>query len=222
MTIIRALVVVGLFAAVQCSASEPRFVLAQPGNLSHSSLNGGRNGGDEPPLFVCADPAASVQVRADGEGAIQARGGRPIPFRIDVAEHVARMWCARVGASFILLWEDRAKLDGSSGVCRIGDGGAADWCAEVQTVGLGEPAIIGQDLYVTGFGFVGRLDIASGHFVWVHAGVYRPDRYSSFLKPRIESGRAVFPDAHGKGALVVDVSSGQIVGGAPGTYVRPK
>jgi hypothetical protein len=96
-------------------------------------------------------------------------------------------------------------------VCEAGDGeGAwgfvtlleqpsmrALWRQTYPAFNVGEPLREGRSLYVTGFGFVGKLDLGTGEFDWKHEDLYdtregAPKHFNSFEPPRLEGDAVLF------------------------------
>ena len=79
--------------------------------------------------------------------------------------------------------------DGESGggtVYRLrGDSLLVKWILQVPAFNLSEGVIEDESLYLAGIGFVSRIDLEGGKYVWRHGNLYDRDRYSfnSFQRP---------------------------------------
>jgi hypothetical protein len=118
-------------------------------------------------------------------------------------------------------------------VCEIdhGDGGSgfvtlleqpsmrALWKQYIPAFNVGEPLRQGRHLYVTGIGFVGRLDLGTGEFDWKHDDLYdklggRSSAFNSFETPELDGDAVLFRDRpvyNRRKTLVVEKKSGKII-----------
>jgi hypothetical protein len=143
--------------------------------------------------------------------------------RIDVE----RLWCRLVQRDVLLVYEARLvddKGDFVRGVvARLDESGKPKW-VQVLAGNVGEPYAVGGSLYVSGLGFVGKLDMQTGAYLWKHAELYRsPGMFNSFEAPRFEGHQVVFkarhanfgkpPPASWPEAIVIDDNSGAILAG---------
>lgn len=118
-------------------------------------------------------------------------------------------------------------------VCEVGDGEAgggfvtllaqpsmrALWKQSFDGSNVGEPLREGRHLYVTGVGFVGKLNLDTGEFEWIHDDLYdkregAPKHLNSFEVPELTDGTVLFrerPVYNPRRTLVIDKKSGKIV-----------
>jgi len=122
--------------------------------------------------------------------------------------------------------------------CELNDGEAAGglvvrleqpsmralWRQPVPTFNLGEPLREGHNLYLTGLGFVARLDLRTGEYVWQHdaltkdvdaprGGVSLGD-FNSFETPELAGETVLFrerPVYNRRRTLVVNKKTGEII-----------
>jgi outer membrane protein assembly factor BamB len=91
------------------------------------------------------------------------------------------------------------------------------WSAVVPGFNIGEPLTVGTMLYVSALGFVGKLDMESGTYLWQHNGLYNDGVYNAFQKPWVSTGTVIFTELsnlrEGDDALYVrvDDESGQLL-----------
>ena len=122
--------------------------------------------------------------------------------------------------------------------CELNDGDAAGglfvrleqpsmralWRQPVPTFNLGEPLREGTSLYLTGLGFVAKLDLRTGEYVWQHEDLYRdaevvragvsPDEFNSFETPELAGETVLFrarPVYNRRRTLVVNKKTGKII-----------
>ncbi|HEX8337238.1 MAG TPA: hypothetical protein VF621_10950 [Pyrinomonadaceae bacterium] len=120
-------------------------------------------------------------------------------------------------------------------VCEAGDGEGAwgfvtlleqpsmrgRWRQHIPAFNVGEPLREGRSLYVTGFGFVGRLDLGTGAFDWKHDDLYdpregAPKHFNSFKQPELVGETVLFREQSVYNSLklktlVADKKTGKII-----------
>lgn len=183
--------------------------------------------------LVCVSAGGSVTVSKDNHASVLYADGRTaetmLPAGPSPEKHtsVERLWCGLTQREALLVYEVRLvddKGDFVRGVvARLDQNGKAIW-VQVLTGNVGEPYAVGGSLYVSGLGFVGKVDVRTGSYVWKHAELYRaPGMFNSFEAPRMEGHRVVFKARHanfGKpppeswpDAIAIDDTSGAILAG---------
>ena len=123
--------------------------------------------------------------------------------------------------------------------CELNDGDAAGglfvrleqpsmralWRQPVPTFNLGEPLREGSSLYLTGLGFVAKLDLRTGEYVWEHEDLYRdaevaraggasPDDFNSFETPELAGETVLFrarPVYNRRRTLVFNKKTGKLI-----------
>jgi hypothetical protein len=122
--------------------------------------------------------------------------------------------------------------------CELNDGDAAGglfvrleqpsmralWRQPVPSFNLGEPLREGRHLYLTGRGFVAKLDLRTGEYVWQHEDLYREtevtragvsrDDFNSFETPELAGETVLFrarPVYNRRRTLVVNKKTGKII-----------
>lgn len=95
----------------------------------------------------------------------------------------------------------------------------ARWKQSFDSLNVGEPLREGRHLYVTGVGFVGKLDLDTGEFDWIHEDLYdkregAPKNFNSFEAPELDGDTVLFrerPVYNPRKTLVIDKKSGKIL-----------
>ncbi|MDQ3806269.1 MAG: PQQ-like beta-propeller repeat protein [Acidobacteriota bacterium] len=95
----------------------------------------------------------------------------------------------------------------------------ARWKADLPAFNVGQPLRDGAHLYLTGFGFVAKLDLRTGLFVWRHRRLYGrggEGAFDSFGPPEVSGGAVLFREEPAAGrparTLRVHRKSGKILG----------
>lgn len=120
-------------------------------------------------------------------------------------------------------------------VCEFGDGGYGGgfvtlleqpsmrglWRQHIPAFNVGEPLREGRALYVTGHGFVGKLDLGTGEFDWKHEDLYdtregAPKHFNSFEPPRLSGDAVLFREqsvynSAERKTLVADRKTGRVI-----------
>lgn len=70
------------------------------------------------------------------------------------------------------------------------------WATTVYGFNVGDALVTGKYAYLTTIGFVGKLDLESGKFVWRHEGLNEkmPYAFNSFERPFVVKGTVNFPE----------------------------
>ena len=91
----------------------------------------------------------------------------------------------------------------------------ARWKLHIPDFNIGQSLVEGNFAYVTGVGFIAKLDMRKGRFVWQQKGLYqRKISLESFKLPQVEGNTVVFTseDAHGNSRVIrVNKLSGRII-----------
>ncbi len=93
------------------------------------------------------------------------------------------------------------------------------WLADVPGFNIGEAVVKHHYLYLSAIGFVGKLDLDSGKYVWRHDGLYKkkPGIFNSFERPIIQGEMVEFRESlplYAKGTsvtIMINDKTGQII-----------
>jgi Sulfatase-modifying factor enzyme 1 len=129
-------------------------------------------------------------------------GGAPqrsFKIRLDTNFSLLHVEYAVYGDDLLLGCED---YDGeSSGGSVIKLDGRTATIKWQQQIPVFEAGVIEDDsAYVTGFGFVGKLDLISGSYIWKYDGLYKDGHFNFFELPNIEGNAVLFREVLFKGS----------------------
>jgi outer membrane protein assembly factor BamB len=95
------------------------------------------------------------------------------------------------------------------------------WYSVIPAFNVGLPLFYNDYLYVTGIGFVGKLDLKNGAYVWKHEGLYdnKTQDFNSFKIPIAQDGRIVFQGVNPVSASSKRVEVNDRTGEILGVYV---
>lgn len=92
---------------------------------------------------------------------------------------------------------------------------SARWRLHIPDFNIGQSLVEGNFAYVTGVGFIAKLDMRKGRFVWQQQGLYqRKISFESFLLPQLEGNTVVFTSERGQGdrrVIRVNKLTGRII-----------
>jgi|GEM_PF-1895366 len=115
---------------------------------------------------------SAYRVRVNGAGRRTKEGGtRLFNLRLDGRDSIRNLYYAEYEGNLLLACEVSDGETGAGFVVRLEQPSMrARWRREVPTPGLGPPARDGASLYLTAMGFVARLDLRTGEYVWRQEG----------------------------------------------------
>jgi hypothetical protein len=93
------------------------------------------------------------------------------------------------------------------------------WRQRIEAPAVGESLRDGRHLYVSGAGFVGKLDLQTGEYVWQHEGLEdlrggEPQPFQAFDPPALRGDAVLFrerPVYNPRRTLVLDRKSGKVI-----------
>ncbi|HEX8149079.1 MAG TPA: PQQ-binding-like beta-propeller repeat protein [Pyrinomonadaceae bacterium] len=174
----------------------------------------------DPVAFEFEVNGFSYHVRQNGNGR-RVKGDRTRRFNLRLDDGgLGRVYFHDYGGRLLL-------------VCEVGDGESgggfvtlleqpsmrARWKQTFPAPNVGEPLREGRHLYVTGAGFVGKLNLDTGEFDWTHEDLYdpregAPKHFTSFETPELDGDAVLFrerPVYNPGKTLVVDRKSGKVI-----------
>lgn len=164
----------------------------------------------------------SYRVAANGNGR-RTKGNRTRRFNL------------RLGGGY---WVEELRFGLHDGdlllVCQLNDGGSggglvtrleqpsmrALWKQEIPSFNLGDPLRERHALYVTGVGFVGKLDLRTGEYLWRQEGLHEThaagesQSFNAFERPELAGDAVLFRDKpvyNRRKTLVVDQKTGKTI-----------
>lgn len=163
----------------------------------------------EPEPFVFLVGAERYQLQPDGQG-VRVVGTDAMPFAIpvDTGLHLERLTFTRFDDDPVFLYQITDNEVGTSRVARLDNASLrVKWVSKVPGFNLGYALRDGSHLYVTCIGFVGKLDLTDGRYLWRHDNLYQTERFNDFRPPRLAGDTVFFPA--GRRRLPVDRQTGR-------------
>jgi hypothetical protein len=90
------------------------------------------------------------------------------------------------------------------------------WVANIPGFNIGDVTLEDRYAYITAIGFVSKLDLKSGKYIWKHTGMYQKNRaFGMFDRPKLQGRKVIFsgisPDGDAPKNIVVDKISGKLI-----------
>jgi hypothetical protein len=177
----------------------------------------------DPSYFDFSTSNYSYSISNSGRG-VRKGGGEPLArsFRLslDRGDHLTRViYHAEYQGDLLLICEVTDDLYGAGFIVRL-DGRTLriKWKRTISGFNVGQGLVDGKYAYVTAVGFIGKVDLNSGVYVWRHRDLYERSKqaFTSFELPEVQGALVIFresPDYLRKKIAVikVDRTSGRIV-----------
>lgn len=181
--------------------------------------------GDIPDRISFESDGIKYSFTAYGEGVAKVPSGVASEFSVPLSDNtwIETVFYSKILNDLVLMYK---VTDGDSGaykLCRFTTNPLnMKWTIHIPAFNPGTPLLDSRYLYVTGIGFVAKLDITNGTFAWKHEGLFKrnPGTFNMFAVPVKEDGRIVFRDLKASEAggevppeatIVVDDETGQIL-----------
>ncbi len=122
---------------------------------------------------------------------------RPFNLRLDGGDFLERVYYALHRENVILLCEVTDGESGAGFIARLEQPSMrARWKRHIPAFNVGPGLIEEEHLYLTGIGFVARLDLRKGEFEWQHEDLYRKGKgsFNSFQTPTVEGDAVLFKE----------------------------
>jgi hypothetical protein len=161
----------------------------------------------------------SYHVSANGNGRREGGGlTRPFNLRLDSGEAITRVYFSKYAGDLLLVCEVSYGDGGRAFVARIEQPSMrARWKQRVPGKGVAA-AREADALYVAATGFVGRLDLRGGKYLWQHDDISKtngPPVFESFELPELRGDTVSFKEAGAGGraakTIVANKKTGKII-----------
>jgi hypothetical protein len=174
----------------------------------------------EPEAFEFELNGFSYHISSNGNGRrMKDDKKRRFNLWLDGRDFITSIYFSEYEGDLLLICEVSDVESGAGFVTRLGQPSMrARWKQHVPGFNVGEPLREGRNLYVTGIGFVGKLDLETGEYVWKHENLYgrgRKDAFNSFAVPELKGEEVLFkePSVYNGGGLTIFVNrkSGKLI-----------
>ena len=153
---------------------------------------------DMPSYFMFFGSGYKYRISSRGRGRKTGGGIAPRSFNLRLGKHDSlqrAIYHAEYQVDVLLLCEVSDGEGGAGFFVRL-DGKTLrpKWKTWIPGFNVGQGLIEDDFAYVTAHGFVGKVDLQSGAFVWKHEGLYRDAFFNVFDLPTIEGGFVLFKE----------------------------
>lgn len=145
-----------------------------------------------------------MSFKVDKTGRVSRRGsnGRSSGFRIPLEQHeelTRVVYFAPYMRDLLLMFETQLGDGGSGRVVRVNLRTLKPkWNTSIPAFNVPRGLIEDRTAYVAGLGFVGKLDLETGGYIWRHDNMYRKylktGAFNAFLTPQIVGTLVVFKE----------------------------
>jgi hypothetical protein len=139
--------------------------------------------------FVVESSGKAHQIGTDG-------GGKSFDLPL-AGGSLVRLFSAAYGGDVIVVFEATNNEDGWGGVARINQGSATPvWALNIPGFNVSEGAIEGRFLYQAALGFVAKVDLDSGQYMWSRSDLYDRERgsFNVFRRPAVGAVEVEFQE----------------------------
>lgn len=179
-----------------------------------SNLSSPRDG-----IFNFSSSGNRYEIKADGMGTGRSRNLKSTKFNLKLAEDDF------IESLSFLDFEDNILILASITDNDSGGGSLYSlrktnsqikWVANIPGFNVGDVAIEDSYAYITAIGFISKLNLRSGKYVWKHTDLYKTNQaFGFFDRPEIKGKTVIFrglsPDGVASKNIVVDKTSGKIL-----------
>jgi len=155
----------------------------------------------EPEAFEFEQSGFHYRVANNGAGR-RTKDGAPtrlFNLRLTGGDSIARLYFSEYVNNVLLVCEVGDMESGAGFAARLEQPSMrARWKADFPAFNVGPPVRDGAHLYLTGVGFVAKLDLKTGKFVWKHSRLYGragADTFNSFGPPEVSGDEVIFRES---------------------------
>jgi hypothetical protein len=177
------------------------------------------NATPDPEAFEFEMKGFAYHIRQNGNGRrTKGKRSRGFNLRLDSGDSVSQLFYTEFEGDLLLLLHVGGA--GSGVVTRLEQPSMRGlWRQRIAASDVGHPLRDGHDLYVTGAGFVGKLDLRTGEYVWQHGGLADargggPKPLKAFDEPELKGDAVLFrerPVYNPRRTVVVDKKTGEVI-----------
>ena len=175
----------------------------------------------DPEAFEFELKGYAFHVRQNGNGrGTKGKRARGFNLRLDSGESVTRALYAEYEGDLLLILHTNVGAAGAGFITRLEQPSMRGlWRHRIPAPDVGQPLRDGAHLYVTGRGFVGKLDLRSGMYLWQsddrdYAGRDRVKALGAFDVPELDGDEVLFrerPVYNPRRTIVLDRKTGAII-----------
>jgi hypothetical protein len=170
-------------------------------------------------IFQFSSSGNEYKIKADGSGMRGSGNLKPTKFNLKIASSDF------IESLSFLDFEDNILIlasitdnDGSGGSVYSlkKTNSQVKWVANIPGFNIGDVTIEDKYAYITAIGFISKLDLRSGKYIWKHTDLYERSsgNFNFFDRPKLQGKTVIFRGVNGDGNrknIVVDKIYGKII-----------
>lgn len=165
---------------------------AESSNVAKAAVEGSLL---SPAAFLFPFGEKSCRLLPNGHGNCELNNGTPENFNVVIGkdDNIIKAYHFTYKKDLFLIYEFNDNESGAIKIVRL-DGKylILKWVTHIPWFNLGNGLVQNGSLYVTAIGTIGKIDLHSGKYIWLHKNLYRsPDYFNSFEQP-IKKGNLIF------------------------------
>ena len=194
---------------------------AEPSKVFREARPADGNATADPEAFEFELRGFAYHVRHNGNGRrTKGKKARGFNLRLDRGESIGRLFYAELEGDLLLFLHTTIAGVGLGFVTKLEQPSMRGlWRQRIPAGDVGRPLRDGRDLYVTGAGFVGMIDLRTGDYAWQHDDLEvehgaGPKPLHAFDDPELDGDAVLFrerPVYNPRRTLVIDKRSGKII-----------
>jgi hypothetical protein len=226
-----ACLVLALSLTVQTSIVAAQSIMNQPnivGETSQLSANRQRgftkatntnSSSQQNPIFQFSSSGIKYKIKANGLGSRGSGNSKITKFnlKIERSEFIESLSFLDFQDNMLIITSLTDNESGYGAVYSLSKNSSqVKWVANIPGFNIGDVMLEDRYAYITAIGFVSKLDLQSGKYIWKHTGLYKRNRaFGSFDRPKFQGQKVIFkgisPDGDTATNIVVDKVSGKLI-----------
>src|SRR3989304_6867690 len=153
----------------------------------------------EPEAFLFSHSGKTCRLLSNGEGSCKSLDNKSVLFNLGINEsdRISTVFSFLYSNDIYLIYEAHDHESGYVKIVRLdGQFLQSKWLTHIPGFNVGEGLVRDGFLYISAFGFIGKIDLKTGNYIWKHSELYLPpDYFNSFERPTIVENIVYFPES---------------------------
>jgi hypothetical protein len=169
-------------------------------------------------VFSFSTPGKDYTIAANGQVSTVVTNAQKKSFKLDVDEgFIEKLSFMEYKGDLLLLAELSDHDSGWGSIYSLSSKNSRlNWKAHIPGFNIGEALIEKNHAYITAIGFVAKVNLKNGRYIWKNQDLYkRSDSFNNFAQPQIKGRKVIFRGeailAKVQKSVVVDKISGKIL-----------
>lgn len=166
--------------------------------------------------------ASEFEINNDGKGKRKNAKNSAVAFRLPLGKDELisnKLYFASYKKDIVFLYEASIGGEGLGYIASFDSAALKPkWKAQISGFNVGQGLIENQFVYLTAIGFVAKLNLTTGKYVWKHSNLYGWNKndgaFNSFELPELEGNNVIFTEKtvdNQTNIIVVNKISGKII-----------